>query len=47
MKTDGVGKFDAAVNKELSGELGEMLQVRNQERRKPKCAKGTRDMNPL
>ena len=42
-----LSKLDAFVNKELSSELGEVLQVRNQERRKPKCAKGTRDMNPL
>ncbi len=35
------------MNKELQGELTEILQVRNQERRLPKCAKGTRDMTPL
>ena len=39
--------FNVALNKELQTELAEVLQVRNQERRLPKCAKGTRDMNPL
>lgn len=39
--------FNAALNKELQTELTEILQVRNQERRLPKCAKGTRDMTPL
>lgn len=42
-----VAKFNAVLNKELSGALSEILQVRNQERRLPKCAKGTRDMGPL
>jgi histidyl-tRNA synthetase len=27
--------------------LNEVLESRNEERRKPKCAKGTRDMTPL
>ena len=27
--------------------MTEILQVRNQERRLPKCAKGTRDMTPM
>jgi len=39
--------FDVAFNKEMQSVLGEILQVRNEERRKPKCAKGTRDMTPL
>ena len=39
--------FNVALNKELQAELSEVLQVRNQERRLPKCAKGTRDMTPL
>lgn len=36
-----------ARNKELSGVITEILQVHNEERRRPKCAKGTRDMTPL
>lgn len=39
--------FDAAQNKEVSSFLSEILQIRNEERRRPKCAKGTRDMTPL
>ena len=39
--------FDAAKNKELSSVITEILQVHNEERRRPKCAKGTRDMTPL
>ena len=35
------------MNKELNSEMTEILQVRNQERRLPKCAKGTRDMTPM
>ena len=31
---------------ELAGVLAEILQPRNEERRLPKCAKGTRDMDP-
>lgn len=42
-----ISNFNAALNKELNSELSEILQVRNQERRLPKCAKGTRDMTPL
>ena len=42
-----ISSFSAALNKELSGEMTEILQVRNQERRLPKCAKGTRDMTPM
>ena len=39
--------FDVARNKELSGVITDILQVHNEERRRPKCAKGTRDMTPL
>jgi hypothetical protein len=39
--------FDVAQNKEVSSFLADILQIRNEERRKPKCAKGTRDMTPL
>jgi len=42
-----IANFNAALNKELNSELTEILQVRNQERRLPKCAKGTRDMTPM
>ena len=35
------------LNKELESEMSEILQVHNQESRRPKCAKGTRDMTPL
>ena len=45
--TSDPSKLNLAINKELQMELGEALAVRNQERRLPKCAKGTRDMNPL
>jgi len=41
------GVLDVAYNKELASVLTEILQVRNEERRRPKCAKGTRDMTPL
>lgn len=41
------GAFDMAKNKELSSVVGDILQVHNDERRLPKCAKGTRDMTPL
>jgi len=34
-------------NKELDSVLNEVLEQRNEERRKPKCPKGTRDMDPL
>jgi hypothetical protein len=36
-----------AFDKELSMLLVENLQSRNESRRIPKCAKGTRDMTPL
>ena len=35
------------LNKELENEISEILQVHNQETRRPKGAKGTRDMTPL
>jgi histidyl-tRNA synthetase len=38
---------DLLFNKEVSSVLDEVLEQRNEERRKPKCAKGTRDMTPL
>jgi hypothetical protein len=44
---DALKKFEVAFNKELASELTEILQVHNEERRRPKCAKGTRDMTPL
>ena len=37
----------AAYNKDLSMLLVENLSTRNESRRVPKCAKGTRDMTPL
>jgi histidyl-tRNA synthetase len=42
-----IANFNVALNKELESELSEILQVRGQETRLPKCAKGTRDMTPL
>lgn len=45
--TKMTAKFEVAFNKELASELTEILQVHNEERRRPKCAKGTRDMTPL
>jgi hypothetical protein len=36
-----------SLNSELTLTLSEVLQSRNEERRLPKCAKGTRDMNPV
>ena len=42
-----IANFNVALNKELESELSEILQVRSQEHRLPKCAKGTRDMIPL
>lgn len=39
-------KLNVLVNKELDGVLNEVLESRNEERRRPKCAKGTRDMLP-
>ena len=47
LQTADAMKFNVTLNKEFSSELTEILQVRNQERRLPKCAKGTRDMTPL
>ena len=35
------------LNKEFESELTEVLMVHNQETRRPKCAKGTRDMTPF
>jgi histidyl-tRNA synthetase len=40
-------KAEVAFNRELSSELTQILEVHNEERRRPKCAKGTRDMTPL
>lgn len=40
-------KIDVHVNRELEAVFDEILEAKNEERRKPKCAKGTRDMNPL
>ena len=40
-------KLSVLTNKELDSVLNEVLEQRNEERRKPKCAKGTRDMTPL
>jgi len=39
--------LNVLINKELDSVLNEVLEQRNEERRKPKCAKGTRDMTPL
>lgn len=39
--------MNVLINKELDSVLNEVLESRNEERRKPKCAKGTRDMTPL
>lgn len=43
----GNQRLDAAYNKELATQMSDILQTRNEERRRPKCAKGTRDMTPL
>lgn len=40
-------KIDVLGNKELDSVLNEVLESRNEERRRPQCAKGTRDMTPL
>ena len=40
-------KLNVLINKELDSVLNEVLEQRNEERRKPKCAKGTRDMLPI
>lgn len=46
-----IGKFEQKLNflfnKEFDGVLDEILELRNEERRRPKCAKGTRDMLPV
>ena len=47
LESEDANKFDVILNKELAGEINEFLQTRNQERRLPKCAKGTRDMAPI
>lgn len=39
-------KVDPLYNKDLEALVEEVLEQRNEERRRPKCAKGTRDMNP-
>ena len=39
-------KLNFLFNKEFEGVLDEILELRNEERRRPKCAKGTRDMLP-
>jgi histidyl-tRNA synthetase len=38
---------DVHINRELLAVFDEILESKNEERRKPKCAKGTRDMTPL
>ena len=40
-------KNNVLVNKESDSVLNEVLEQRNDERRRPKCAKGTRDMTPM
>ena len=40
-------KIDPLRSKEVESVLQEVLEQRNEERRKPQCAKGTRDMTPL
>ena len=47
LSEENIATFNVALNKELESELTEILQARNQERRLPKCAKGTRDMTPM
>jgi hypothetical protein len=44
---DTSDRCDPDFNKELQGVMSDILVVRNEERRRPKCAKGTRDMTPL
>ena len=46
-KSDDQPWLTLGLNKTLESELTEILQVHNQEKRRPKCAKGTRDMTPL
>ena len=40
-------KSNLATNKELESVLNDVLEQRNEEKRRPKCPKGTRDMTPL
>ena len=40
-------KLDFFKNRELQSVVREILEQTNESARKPKCAKGTRDMNPL
>jgi len=40
-------RVDINANKELLSVFDEILESKNEERRKPKCPKGTRDMTPL
>lgn len=42
-----VQRIDVHVNRELLAVFDEILESKNEERRKPKCPKGTRDMTPL
>ena len=42
-----VPKIDVHINRQLEAVLEEILEAKNEERRKPKCAKGTRDMTPF
>jgi histidyl-tRNA synthetase len=35
------------LNRDLDSTLNQILEQRNEERRRPKCPKGTRDMTPL
>jgi hypothetical protein len=44
--TDFANRTNTLLNKEFEVVLGEALEQRNEERRKPKCPKGTRDMTP-
>jgi histidyl-tRNA synthetase len=39
-------KLNYLFNKEFEGVLDEILELRNEVGRRPKCAKGTRDMLP-
>ena len=43
---DFLRKVDPLTNKEIDSLLSEILEQRNEERRRPKCPKGTRDMDP-
>ena len=46
LKTQQKSAF-SCTNLELQMLVADLLTPRNEERRKPKCAKGTRDMDPL